>query len=71
MSPQDLFSAVEEACSKEDDDQIEALLCGAVKYLKVNRAKPDPAVFLTLMYLAKSKPAIFNNDVLIEVRTLF
>ncbi|ELT96897.1 hypothetical protein CAPTEDRAFT_224526 [Capitella teleta] len=65
-SPENLLVAIEDACTKEDEDLIEALLCGGVKYLKVNRAKPDPTSFLTLMHLSKSRPSIFNTEVLIE-----
>ncbi|XP_048256851.1 integrator complex subunit 1-like [Haliotis rufescens] len=48
------------------DERIEGLLCGAVKSLRSNRAKPDPAVFLSLMYLAKTRPTIFCSEVVIE-----
>lgn len=69
-SPQQLLAAIDDALSKDDDELVESLLCGAVKYLKVNRAKPDPSVYLTLMYLAKHRPTLFNSEVLIEVNHL-
>jgi len=50
-----------------NDEQAEALICGAVKHLRSNRAKPDQIVCLTLLYLSKSKPALFCTEVIIEV----
>lgn len=59
---------IEEAVERNDDDRLEALLCGAVKYLKINRAKPEPAMFLSLMHFAKTRPSLFFSEVVIEVR---
>ncbi len=58
---------VNDACEREDDERVEALLCGAVKYLKTNRAKPDATMYLSIMYLARHIPSIFNSEVIIEV----
>lgn len=51
-----------------NDDRVEGVLCGAVKQLKATRAKPDSALCLSLMYLAKIKPNIFATEGVIEVR---
>lgn len=48
-------------------DLLEGVLCGAVKQLKVTLAKPDSALYLSLMYLAKMKPNIFATEGAIEV----
>ena len=63
----DLVDAVEDAIDKADDDRLEALLCGAVKTLRATRSKPDSALFLALMCLAKARPTLFHSDVVTEV----
>ena len=56
-----------EAEENSNYDKLEGLLCGAVKHLRGNRSKPDQIVYLSLMYLAKYKPAVFNSAIVIEV----
>ena len=69
VDPQVLYDTITEAEEAGRDETMERLLCGAVKYLKANRAKPEPAAFLTLMYLAKTKHHFFNtSENVIEVR---
>ena len=63
----EFLEAINEAEDQNDDEKIEGLLCGAVKYLKMNRAKPDPALYLSLMYLAKAKPTFFGSEVVSDV----
>lgn len=50
---------------------MEGLLCGAVKQLKMNRAKPDTTLYLSLMFLAKIKPNVFATEGIIEVSVLW
>lgn len=64
-----LLDEIEAAELEGNDDRIEGVLCGAVKQLKVTRAKPDSTLYLSLMYLAKIKPNIFATEGVIEVRT--
>ena len=69
----DSSSLVDEIASADqsgDDDRLEGLMCGAVKHLHGNRSKPDQIVYLSLMHLAKSRPTIFNSDIVIEVTFL-
>lgn len=68
VDPNDLLDAIQDAESAGDDDKVEKLLCGAVKYLKMNRAKPNDTMVLTLMFLAKTKHGIFGSEVVIEVK---
>ena len=70
MSPSLLLDEIEAAESEGNDDHIEGLLCGAVKQLKSNRAKPDITLYLSLMFLAKIKPNVFATEGIIEVRFL-
>lgn len=63
----EFLEAVEEAVGKADDERLEALLCGAVKRLKMSRAKPDLAMCFSLMYLAKTRPSLFQSEVVVEV----
>ena len=69
MDPADLMDALLAADAKNNDDKVERLMCGAVKYLKANRAKPESAMYLTLLLVAKSKSSLFNTDLVIEVRS--
>eukprot|EP00794_Sanderia_malayensis_P009153 gene9152-10125_t len=59
-SPLELERRVLEAHSQGQIDQVEGLLCGALKTLKINRMKPDPLIYLTLIGLAKTKPDVFQ-----------
>lgn len=62
-----MVDVVEDAVNKSDDDRLEALLCGAVKTLRATRSKPDSALFLALMCLARSQPTLFHSEVVTEV----
>lgn len=53
VPPPALLDEIEAAELEGNDDRIEGVLCGAVKQLKVTRAKPDSTLYLSLMYLAK------------------
>ncbi|XP_005054525.1 PREDICTED: integrator complex subunit 1 isoform X2 [Ficedula albicollis] len=64
--PTVLLDEIEAAETEGNDDRIEGVLCGAVKQLKMNRAKPDTTLYLSLMYLAKIKPNIFATEGVIE-----
>lgn len=66
--PTVLLDEIEAAELEGNDDRIEGVLCGAVKQLKVTRAKPDSTLYLSLMYLAKIKPNIFATEGVIEVK---
>ncbi|KAM5301255.1 integrator complex subunit 1 isoform 2-T2 [Glossophaga mutica] len=66
VPPQALLDEVEAAELEGNDDRVEGVLCGAVKQLKATRAKPDSALCLGLMYLAKVKPNIFATEGVIE-----
>uniref|UniRef100_K9IQL1 Uncharacterized protein n=1 Tax=Desmodus rotundus TaxID=9430 RepID=K9IQL1_DESRO len=66
VPPPALLDEVEAAELEGNDDRVEGVLCGAVKQLKATRAKPDSALCLSLMYLAKIKPNIFATEGVIE-----
>ncbi|PIO34058.1 hypothetical protein AB205_0117270 [Aquarana catesbeiana] len=66
VPPASLLDDIEASEQEGNDDRIEGVLCGAVKQLKMNRAKPDPTLYLSLMYLAKMKPNIFATEGVIE-----
>jgi len=68
--PTVLLDEIEAAEAEGNDDRIEGVLCGAAKQLKMNRAKPDTTLYLSLMYLAKIKPNIFATEGVIEVRAV-
>ncbi|KAI7803394.1 integrator complex subunit 1 isoform X2 [Triplophysa rosa] len=66
VSPAVLLDEIEAAEAEGNDDRIEGVLCGAVKQLKMNRAKPDMTLYLSLMFLAKIKPNVFATEGVIE-----
>ncbi|KAM4632627.1 integrator complex subunit 1 [Discoglossus pictus] len=66
VPPASLLDDIEASEADGNDDRIEGVLCGAVKQLKMNRAKPDPTLYLSLMFLAKMKPNIFATEGVIE-----
>ncbi|XP_057603817.1 integrator complex subunit 1 isoform X2 [Hippopotamus amphibius kiboko] len=66
VPPAALLDEIEAAELEGNDDRLEGVLCGAVKQLKVTRAKPDSTLYLSLMYLAKIKPNIFATEGVIE-----
>ncbi|XP_075894686.1 integrator complex subunit 1 isoform X1 [Nelusetta ayraudi] len=66
VSPALLLDEIEASESEGNDDRVEGLLCGAVKQLKLNRAKPDTTLYLSLMFLAKIKPNVFATEGIIE-----
>ena len=59
---------LEKVIEAEDvsDERVEALLCGAVRQLRTQRSKPDSALYLTLCYLAKTRPLLFCTEVVVE-----
>ena len=63
-----LLSELISADECNDYERVEGLLCGTVKQLRDNRSKPDQLVYLTLLNLARSRPNMFNSDIVIEVR---
>ena len=62
-----LLSELISADECNDYERVEGLLCGTVKQLRDNRSKPDQLVYLTLLNLARSRPNMFNSDIVIEV----
>lgn len=69
VDPTDFLSRVLKAEDVGDDDKVESLMCGAAKTLKNMRPKPDPMLYLTLMFLAKTRPRIFDSEGSIEAFT--
>ena len=66
MEPKKFLDAVLDA--ESDDETVEQLMCGAAKYLKLNRARPDAAIYVGLMHLAMEKPHFFaGSDTTTEV----
>lgn len=63
--PADLYDKIKAEC--EDSDTTDGLLCGALKYLRGHRAKPNQQIVLTLMLLAKECPVLFMTDVVTGV----
>ena len=78
VEPMDLLAAIGEAEASEDEEKIEALLCGAVKQLKAANSsgipmtvqrtnnKVEPTLVLALVYLAKWRPQYFNTECIVE-----
>lgn len=64
------MNAIGEAESNDDEEKIEAILCGAVKQLKAanqtQRNKVEPILALALVYLAKWRSHYFNTELIVE-----
>ena len=63
----EFLDRVLDADKKDDDDLVEALLCGAVKHLVHNKLKPDQGIYLGLMVLARSHRSYFQMDNVLNV----
>ncbi|XP_076458972.1 integrator complex subunit 1-like isoform X2 [Babylonia areolata] len=66
VDPSELVSKALAASKEGDEEKVEGLICGAVKHLRNNRSKPDPIVYMSLMYLAKTQPSFFLSDIVTE-----
>lgn len=62
----DLVNKVLEAEDCSEDEKVEALLCGAVKKLKLGRLKCDLPLSLGLQYLVKTRPFLFCTELIVE-----
>ncbi|XP_064459431.1 integrator complex subunit 1-like [Ornithodoros turicata] len=69
VDPTDFLSRVLKAEDSGDEERVDSLMCGAVKTLKSTRPKPDPMLYLTLMFIAKARPRIYDSEVVIEAFT--
>ncbi|UYV71556.1 INTS1 [Cordylochernes scorpioides] len=63
----EVVSKVLDAEDKGEDAKVEAYLCGAVKLLKQTKNKPDQTLYLSLLYLAKTRPNYFSTKSVTEV----
>ncbi|KAF6032449.1 INTS1 [Bugula neritina] len=59
--PPELYDKIEG--ESEPSEVSDKLLCGAVKHLRAQRAKPNHQIVLTLMTLAKDRPSLFTTDI--------
>ncbi|GFS13999.1 integrator complex subunit 1 [Elysia marginata] len=66
VDPAEFLHTLLNAEDDQNDEKIEALLCGAAKSLRSTRSKPDSVLYLSLMHLTKSKANLFSSDVVIE-----
>ncbi|CAH1794337.1 unnamed protein product [Owenia fusiformis] len=58
----EFLESITEAEKQDNEEQLERLLCGAVKYLRRQRVKPEPAMHVALMHIAKSKQHLYTNS---------
>ncbi|XP_029649485.1 integrator complex subunit 1 isoform X1 [Octopus sinensis] len=61
----DFLTEVQDAFDS-DMERVDGLLCGAVKSLRANRSKPDPCLYLSLIFLVRAKPSIFLSELVTE-----
>ena len=67
VNPLELEDQVLDAEASGNKLRVDALLLGAIKALKSNKAKPDATLYMNLLYLAKSKPDLFLSNRVVEV----
>ena len=70
VAPSELEDQVLDADASGNKLRVDALLLGAIKNLKLNKAKPDAILYMNLIYLAKSKPELFLSSRIVEVSLL-
>lgn len=68
MSADELEGKVFKADESGDKTKVDAYLTGALKVLRSNRSKPDPAMCLSLFCLVKLRPHLFRSHRVMEVR---
>ena len=54
-SPDRLLASIVTSHKSGDRDAVVGLLCGCVKTLRMQRFKPDPGIYLSLLYLVKKQ----------------
>ncbi|CRK92499.1 CLUMA_CG006039, isoform A [Clunio marinus] len=60
----DLIKDVLQATEQQDSDKIVSLVCSAIKSLSSSKAKNDPILVMSLLYLGKIRPHIFGNELI-------
>ncbi|XP_063229314.1 integrator complex subunit 1 isoform X2 [Bacillus rossius redtenbacheri] len=60
--PCDLVQSVKEASDLDEGDRVVGLLCGAIRSLRGQRWKPDPVLYMGLIYLGRVLPSLFASD---------
>lgn len=63
VEPELLMTKFLAADKESDEEKMQAILCGAVKLLRSQRPKPDAVLYLSLMYLAKTRPQAFMVNI--------
>ena len=66
VEPVDLVKSVQDAIAAQKTGQAVAFICGAIKQLKCCRTKPESTLYLSLLFLVKSRPTLFQNDLLVD-----
>ena len=62
----ELVRLIDDAENINATDRIEGYILGSVKSLKTQRAKPDPVLYLSLMYLSKSRDYLFQTKDILD-----
>lgn len=58
----DLVGLVLEAFEKKNQERVDMLVTNAIKQLKMSRFKPDQTICISLTYLARINPKLFNQS---------
>uniref|UniRef100_A0A1B6DA21 Uncharacterized protein n=1 Tax=Clastoptera arizonana TaxID=38151 RepID=A0A1B6DA21_9HEMI len=58
----ELIQKIFDAYGAHDSERVTAIICGAIRSLKLQRNKPDMVAVHGLMYIAKSRSAVFHNE---------
>ncbi|CAB3249536.1 unnamed protein product [Arctia plantaginis] len=62
IEPVDLVPNVLQALDTLNSDKLLGLLTGSIRLLKSQRAKPDPILCMSLLYLTKIRPNMFAHE---------
>ncbi|XP_053212100.1 integrator complex subunit 1-like [Panonychus citri] len=66
VEPEFLIKRIVEAEGTIHEPKIANYICGAVKQLRSSKIKPDSVLFLSLVYLAKTRPSHFTSEKVVD-----
>ncbi|EDV20866.1 uncharacterized protein TRIADDRAFT_60509 [Trichoplax adhaerens] len=66
VEPAQLIKTIMQADLVEDRLKISAIIRGVLAKLSANRVKPNPAYYMSLLYLAKDKPFHFTSSSVLD-----
>lgn len=67
VQPRLFLELFTEANENDETEELTALICGAIKYLRANRFNPHLGYYTGFLCAVRLRPAAFLKDVITEV----